>query len=323
MTKVQPVMTKRCPHMICYQAAQRGSVLLIVLAVVALLAFAVATTVMTSSAYDEALGDRVAVLRARRMAERGITIAAHPGVTVQDPLLAADVSETEGYRAILTSEESRLNINALVQEGRHTALEQVFRNLGLQPAPAQALVAALMDWADTDDLKRRPDSAEALDYKQAGYPNRPFNRPFRSLEELNMVAGIERLDAAFPPWRSLFTVYGSGQLDVNEAAAEALALITGANATMAERLVQRRAGRDGIRHTKDDQPITSVPEALQLLGLPASHSSAPLLTLQGGTLRIESIGWSGEQAVGIGLVVSRKDAVQMQIIHRHEFMPKR
>ena len=300
---------------------RRGSVLLIVLAVIALLAFAVATTVLTSSQYDLALGDRAALLRARRMADMGIALAVNPVVTAQDPLLQQNFSETEGFQTMLTTEESRLNINALLQEGRHQLLEQVFTNLRLQPAAAQGLVAALMDWTDADALKRRPDSAEMLDYKQIGFPNRPFNRPFRGLEELNMVAGIERLDAVFPAWRSLFTVYGSGQLDVNEASADTIALITGANAMLAQRLVQRRDGRDGLRHTKDDQLITSPGEALQLLGLPANHASSQLLSIQGQTARIESIGWSGDQVIGVALLVSGRGAGATRVLHREEFMP--
>ena len=66
---------------------QHGSVLLIVLAVITLLAFAVATTVLTSSQYDQALANRSGLLKARRMAERGIAMAAHPAVSAMDPLL--------------------------------------------------------------------------------------------------------------------------------------------------------------------------------------------------------------------------------------------
>ncbi|MBL9129718.1 MAG: general secretion pathway protein GspK, partial [Verrucomicrobiaceae bacterium] len=172
--------------------------LLIVLAVIALLAFSVATTVLVSSQYNDALGSRASVLKARRLADMGIAVAAHPAVSPMDPLLEYHASDTEGYRAFMTSEEAKVNINMLLTDARAPQLEQIFNAMRLRPGTAQGLVAALMDWVDPDAMKRRPDSAEALDYKQAGYPNRPFNRPFRSLDEMSMVAGIERLSEVYP-----------------------------------------------------------------------------------------------------------------------------
>ena len=303
------------------QKSTRGSVLLIVLAVIALLGFSVATTVLVSSHYNEGLSTRSGTLQARRMAEMGIAVAAHPAVTAKDPLLQRIVNDTDGYRAFLTSEEAKLNINKFLTDERSVQLEQVFTAIGLRPASAQSLVASLMDWVDPDALKRRPDSAEALDYKQAGFPNRPFNRSFRSLDEMSMVKGIEALNEVYPNWRSLFTIFGSGMLDVNEASAETIAMLTGARANMVARLIQQRVGRDGIHHTEDDQPITSPGEAMQMLGLPQNSPATALLTIQGPTLRIESIGWSGEHVIGVA-ILTQKSATQMQVLHREEFVPE-
>ncbi|MBE7496462.1 MAG: general secretion pathway protein GspK [Verrucomicrobiaceae bacterium] len=309
-------------HHLLATRSRHASVLLIVLAVIALLAFSVATTVLVSSQYNDALGTRAAVLKARRFAEMGISVAAHPAVSALDPLLEYHASDTEGYRAFMTSEEAKLNINQLLTDQRSLQLEQIFTAMRMRPGTAQGLVAALMDWVDPDSMKRRPDSAEATDYKQAGYPNRPFNRPFRSLDEMSMVAGIERLSEVCPDWRSLFTVYGSGQLDINEASADTIAMLTGAMPVMVGRLISRRDGRDGIHHTQDDQPVVSPQEALQMLGLPQNHPAASLLTIQGATLRIESIGWSGDQSIGVA-VVTQKGGGQMRIQHREEFVPRR
>jgi len=147
-------------------SSQHGSVLLIVLAVITLLAFAVATTVLTSSQYDQALANRTGLLKARRMAERGIAIAAHPVVTAMDPLLEFQSEDgTEGYRAIMTTEESRLNINMILNDQNASRREQIFQNFRLQPGAALGLVAALMDGTDQAALKLRPDSAQPLDYK--------------------------------------------------------------------------------------------------------------------------------------------------------------
>ena len=106
---------------------QHGSVLLIVLAVITLLAFAVATTVLTTSQHNQALANRAGLLRARGMAERGLAVAAHPIVSAVDPLLEFHSKDgAEGYRAIMTTEESRLNINMLLNDPNIPRLEQIF-----------------------------------------------------------------------------------------------------------------------------------------------------------------------------------------------------
>jgi hypothetical protein len=81
----------------------------------------------------------------RRMAERGIAMAAHPVVTAMDPLLEFQSEDgSEGYRAIMTTEESRLNINMLLNDQNAPRLEQIFQNFRMQPGAAQGLVGALV-----------------------------------------------------------------------------------------------------------------------------------------------------------------------------------
>ena len=61
---------------------------------------------------------------------------------------------------------------------------------------------------------------------------------------------------------------------------------------------------------------------MQLLGLPQNHAAGSLLIIQGQTLRIESIGWHGDQAIGVA-ILTQKNPSQMQILHREEFTPRR
>ncbi|WP_395744072.1 general secretion pathway protein GspK [Prosthecobacter sp.] len=273
----------------------------------AVLSFLVITTVALSQQHALMQEARYGMMRARQLAEMGVAVAAHPQVTAGDPLLRRSLSQMERFEVILSTEESRMNLNLLLTEERLPVLERMLKSWGMLPADAQALTAILMDWTDADDLKRRPDSAEKFDYDQLGFSDRPLNRKFGSLNEVDLIARVEEIYAVRPDWRSYFTLRGSGQLDVNMASAEVLAAATGASLENAVQLVQKRIGPDGLQQTEDDLPLQSLDEAVALLGIAGSQAAdiIPLLTLQGPTLRIESIGTAGDARCGISVIVHK------------------
>jgi type II secretory pathway component PulK len=283
-----------------------GSILLAVLCLVATLSFIIVTGLAVAVRDGEMQSQRHGMLRARQLAEMGVAVAANPAVKPGDPILQHQVSPIEAFRAVLSTEESRLNLNKLLTEERLPLLESIFNVWGMSPADAQAVAASLLDWRDPDDLKRRPDSAEKLDYEQEGFADRPFNRSFASLDDLDLVKNFERVYEVKPDWRDCFTLKGSGQLDINAASAEVIASLTGASPGNAEQLVETRNGPDGLPHTQDDTPLTSIEQALVILGLSAPQASqiTPLLTLQGPTRRIESTGRAGNDFCGIAVLVS-------------------
>lgn len=284
------------------QAAAAGSVLLAVLCLLAVLSFLIITTAAMSREHGEMQLARTSMMRARQLAESGIAVAAHPLIKAGDPLLQNQVSGIEGYEVKLTTEERLLNLNALLTQERLPLLERIFMSWGLSLVDAQDIAATFMDWTDADDLKRRPGSAESLDYQQAGLPP---NRPFASLEELNQVARVEELDAARPDWRTWFTLRGSGQLDVNTASAEILSAVTGASLENATQLVTTREGPDGA-------PLKSLEEAAAILGIVKSDTTN-VLTVQGPTRHVESIGKAGDASCGIALVLDLKDGTPRMI----------
>lgn len=292
-------------------SASTGSVLLAVLCLVAVLSFLVIMTVSVSQQHGDMQQARQGAMRARQLAEMGVAVAAHPQIKAGDPLLRRNVSALERFEVRLGTEESRLNLNALLTDQHLPVLERMLISWGMSVADAQGITAALMDWTDADDLKRRPDSAEKLDYDHLGYSDRPFNRKFSSLNEVDLVARADEIQAARPDWRSFFTLLGTGQLDVNMASAEVLAAATGASLENASRLVQQRNGLDGLQQTEDDQPLQSLNEALSLLGIAGQQGAAitPLLTLQGATLRIESIGTAGDSSCGIAVIMNKNGGV--------------
>lgn len=288
-------------------SASAGSVLLAVLCLVAVLSFLIISAVSVSKQHGDMQQARQGVMRARQLAEMGVAVAAHPMIQPGDPLLRRKVSEIERFVVTLSTEESRLNLNALLTDERLPFLERIFTSWGLSPAAAQGLVATLMDWTDADDLKRRPDSAEKRDYEMLGLPDLPLNRPFQSLDEVDLIPRMAEIREARPDWRAFFTLRGSGQLDVNMAAAETLAIATGAPLTNAELLVRKRLGPDELPQTHDDVLLTSPEEALALLGVagPQAAEIMPLLTLQGHTPRIESVGAAGDARCGLTVTIQK------------------
>lgn len=276
------------------QAAATGSVLLAVLCLLAVLSFLIITTAAMSREHGEMQQARTSMMRARQLAESGIAVASHPLIKAGDPLLLNNISGIESYEAKVTTEERLLNLNALLTAERLPLLERIFMSWGLSLVDAQDIAATFMDWTDTDDLKRRPGSAESLDYQ---HPGLPPNRPFTSLDELNQVARVEELDAAKPDWLTWFTLRGNGQLDVNTASAEILAAATGATLESAGKLVNSRTGPNGA-------PLKSLEEAVAILGIAGADTS--LLTLSGPTRHVESIGRAGDAQCGIVLVLDLK-----------------
>ena len=286
-----------------------ASVLLAVLCLLAVLSFLIITTAAMSREHGEMQQARTSMMRARQLAESGIAVAAHPLIKAGDPLLQNNVSGIESYEAKVTTEERLLNLNAFLTAERLPLLERVFMSWGLSLVDAQDIAATFMDWTDADDLKRRPGSAESLDYQ---HPGLPPNRPFTSLDELNQVARVEELDAARPDWRTWFTLRGNGQLDVNTASAEILAAVTGASMESAEKLVTTRNGPNGA-------PLKSLEEAVAILRIAGSDTS--LMALSGPTRHVESIGRAGDAQCGIALVLDLKGGTPRMIEWR-EFSVK-
>ena len=280
--------------------------LLAVLCLLVMLTFIIITTAAMSKQHADMQIARTGMVRARQLAESGIAVAVHPLIKAGDPLLRRQVSDIEAFEAQLTTEERRLNLNVLLTEERLPLLERIFVSWGLSMADAQDIAATLMDWKDADDLKRRPGSAERLDYEFAGKQGLPLNRPFSSLDEAEIVARMDEVRALKPDWRTWFTLRGSGQLDINTAPAEIIAGATGATLENATMLVQTRNGPDGLQFTKDDAPFLSLEAAVSMLGITGAGSTGllPLLTLQGPTRHIESIGQAGDARCGIGLVLT-------------------
>lgn len=261
-----------------------GAALLAVLWVIALLMGLVAASALLLTQDLDAAAAKRQVFRARMLAEGALAIAMNPDIKPDDPLLRRQVSEDERYEVEMTGEDGLINPNILLQREDRDTFRRIFRTWGLSLAQADAVIDCLIDWVDADDFARIK-GAESNAY---GLNGMPFNRPFRSIEEMSMVRGMELVEQANPQWRTWFSVYASGVLDVNEARPEIVSAITGAQLRLAQLLRTNRLGRDGLLNTEDDAPMPDLANALQVLGIPSTYAQAlsSILTVRSTTKRL-------------------------------------
>jgi hypothetical protein len=244
-------------------ASRRGAALLAVLWVVALLIGLVAAASLLLVQDLDFNNTKRQVFRARMIGESALAIAMNPDVKPDDPLLRQVLGPDEKYEVEMVGEDGLLNPNTLLQREDRDTLRRVFRYWGLNPQQSDVVIDALLDWTDADDFVR----VRGAESKAYGRKDMPFNRPFRSVEEMSLVRGMREVEQIYPDWRNWFSVYASGALDVNEARPEIISAVTGADIRMANQLRATRVGRDGILNTQDDAPFQDLSSAVALLGV--------------------------------------------------------
>lgn len=134
------------------------------------------------------------------------------------------------------------------------------KRIGNDEEKLQVLLDALMDWTDTDDLKRMH-GAEKEYYEELDPPYQPRNAPLETVEELLLIKGFAEvfkgveLDTAF-------TMYGGTQsiINLNLATKEALMLIPGVDEASANKILVKRRTED----FKSPQDFTDFMEPEQL-----------------------------------------------------------
>ncbi len=155
----------------------------------------------------------------------------------------------------LLDEERKLNLN---QADTDILIRLLRLRTSLKEEALYALVDSILDWRDEDNEERKQ-GAEKYDYLALKKPYDCKNGPFESLDELMLVKGMtpQILDKIRP----YLTVYGSGRVNLNTAPPLVLQVLGfaegAANLVMAYRL-----GPDGEKNTSDDAVIATI-EAIQ------------------------------------------------------------
>ena len=137
-------------------------------------------------------------------------------------------------RVRLLSETGKIDINKADQ----TLLQGLMASAPVDEEQQTRLVSAILDWRDKDDLVHI-DGAEKKEYKDAELSYQPRNKPFQTIEELQLVLGM---NASVFLWiEPLITVYsGQQQVTAQLATKEVLQVIPGLDSEMVDSYLAAR-----------------------------------------------------------------------------------
>jgi len=224
---------------------QRGIALVIVLWI--LLLVTISTGAYTLMARMDQLEAHTVIssTRARMAAEAGINLAV---LSLRDPdELTRMVPDGRPYEIQVqdvlveiqvTDERGKVDINAV----NEATLLQLFEGHGLVGDDAVYLAAAVMDWADVDEMERA-NGAELPAYSSAGLDVGPGNRPFLMIEEVLQVLGMPwELYKKMEPGLTVFSE--SGMPDPAYAPLEALLAIPDMTEEDALNFIEERQSQD-------------------------------------------------------------------------------
>lgn len=287
-------------------SGRRASALFLVLWVIALISFLTLGLIELMKIDIDMEVVRSKDFRARQLAESGLAIALHPSVQRYDPLLNQEIEPGESFEVVIESEDSRININRLLEKEDTELLRRLFTHWDLTKREIDTIVDCLLDWHDADDLPR-VNGAELDEYLAAGRHQGPGNGPFRSLDELGEVLNLEALHDAKPDWIDFFSIYSSGRIDLNDAPIDLIQVVCGVTVSRAESFIRLRSGPDREENTEDDVEITEPQDAAAALGMSLEEyqTFSSQVSLRGSTLRMTGVGRVDEHERRITVILRR------------------
>ena len=225
-------------------SSQRGIALIAVLWLTVLL-----TVIASSFAYSmrgEALAARntMSLAQARAVADGAVERMAFE---LSRPRNLQNAWKADGQPHAWNEGEVAVTAAAFDESARidlNTAADPLLKGLlqnvgGLDADTAQQVLEAILDWRDADEL-RRPNGAEAADYRAAGSKQVPTNAPFESVGELRRVLGVT--GSVMARLADSVTVY-SRQRGINTATAARVVLLAvpGATPELVDAFIAARA----------------------------------------------------------------------------------
>ena len=290
---------------------RNGFALIAVMWVVAFLSMILSVTILLVGVESEAVAAEEHEFRAWQLAHMGLSYASHPGVDRGNEVLSFQPEDVdEAYQVIVQAEASRINLNHVIRVGDKALLRKLFQYWLNDDVQADELTDAMIDWVDADDLVSL-NGAEKEWYNERGFENRPFNREFRSLDEVRLVKGFNRIEDNIPDWKNWFTLHSVGAVDIHEAEAELLSVVGETSLANAEQFALIVKGEDEVLGTSDDFRFLSVASALDSLASEIVNTDiiSQRFILQGSTLRVESVGRSGVYRKKIQAVIRMRGEV--------------
>lgn len=233
-------MSFRVPPLSITAQAEKGFALVLVLWVLSLLMIMAASFSLTMRRETAVIAGITGGSKALAAAESGIAMA-------EMMLMNPDQTKrwhTDGNIYQIEFLDARVRIRLEGETGKidlnnanQVQLQQLIAQLPIDSEKQTALVSAILDWRDSDDLVNI-DGAEKDEYKAAGKLYQPRNKPFQTLEELQMVLGMD--DSILKQLEPLITIYsGRSQVDLSQASKEVM-LAMGLDASLVDQCIELR-----------------------------------------------------------------------------------
>lgn len=290
------------------RARQKGFALVLVLWILSLLtimAGSFALTMRREASIIEGIKNNA---QAMSIAESGIAMA-------EMMMLIPDVDKrwrADGSVYQINFTNAKVRIRLLSEAGKidlNTADEALLQGLisqvPIEEEQQTRLVNAIIDWRDEDDLVRA-DGAEKKEYQDAGLSYQPRNKPFQSIEELQLVLGMN--ENIYSWLQDLITVY-SGQPTVNLqlASPEVLQVMPDLDETVKDEYMQARRERSA----KAQETTSPFGGSGQLSAPSGEGLAAPSGENEVVTIIAEALLDDGSTAI-INAIIKRSEGGQQQ-----------
>jgi len=246
--------------------------------------------------------------RARQQALSGIAVAMNPGIQPGDPLLEQHFkAQDEGYKVVIKNESGLINPNTLLSAtpDRRDLLQRLFSSWGLDVNETASAADGLYDWQSPSPF-RSLHGAKNPEYDAVGRAGLPPGTPFNSPAEMALVLGFEPVIKAAPDWRSFFTTYFNGKVNLLHTPKSILTGMLGLSPEQADQWITLRAGKDGIEGTSDDLKVDTIDHAADLIGARGGQRTLIISACDiiGSVLRIESTGYCNGRSHRITVIYS-------------------
>ncbi len=232
------------------KSSPKGFALVLVLWVLSLLtimAGSFALTMRRESTVVAGIKDNAGAVAA---AEAGIAVAEmmllHPEQNkrwrADGNIYQVDFGSTK-IRLRLLSEAGKIDIN----NADLPLLQSLMAKAPVEEEQQAKLIGAIIDWRDQDDLLSI-DGAEKKEYRDAGLKYQPRNKPFQTVEELQMVLGMD--EHVYNWLQPIITIYsGQPQVNLKLASTKVLNVLPNLDASLIESYVATR-----LDNAKNDMP---------------------------------------------------------------------
>ncbi len=253
------------------------------------------------------------MLKAEAVACSGAEVALHPSTKPWSPNLNGQLDGGATYKARLTGEGGRIDLNWVAFPDRVEILRRYLENKGIDLNERDAMIDSLLDWVQpSTGLHRLNAPEESDDYH-------PAHAPLTRVDELKKVAGWAEFTSV-PGWDDDFTVNTMQGIDVQWASRDVLLALPGMTSDIVDRFLQVRRGPDEIDGTEDDVQFKNPADFQVALGLNQEQFKRlqSLITPNSPVYRVVSVGAAGKATRTVQMVF-RRVGLMPQLITWKEF----